>query len=244
MKQFAVLPMALALVACGGDSSSDSNDSPAGGMTVYESSASNDTPATAQSVLTNSVVNGRVDAADEYDIYVVNSSSGESFTFDLFGDNSGDIDLLRVSYDGSILDLSEGDSSRESLRYVSSGGPVYIVVAHYDGPSNAYQLSITSNGGSSTGGVANALACVESTAGGTSYFQVLYDANGATNNMAEGLCPSSGWVSRCNFNYMDVDTNSYYSADYVSRVGGHENVRNDVCYVQSNSGGTTNYSIY
>lgn len=253
MKQLAVLPIALALAACGGGSDGDSSGSPAGGYTVYESSSSNNTIGTAEAARVGTTIVGSVSASDEYDVFSINVRSGESIRIDLAAANSSDLDLHLVNSSVVELDSSIGDYSRETVSYTSNGNQtLYVVVEWFDGPQTTYDLTITSNmpadtnaGSGGNGGSAGAASfCVESISADSSYYQIVSGTTGATNNMIAGTCPSTGWASRCGWDLGSIQTNSYFSQGYVDTVGGHSQVRSGVCDVQAQNGGSTIYTIY
>jgi len=196
-----------------------------------------------------SVISGSLGPSDEFDFYKVSIASGETVTIRLSGNNNTDLDIALLTSNYSTVAYSEEYGSTESFTYTAtSGGDFYVEVEYFDGPSANYQLSITSDGSSDTTGGStgsgDAQFCVESIGGGTSYYQVASGTSTPTNNLQEGTCPTSGYVSKCNVNMSSSVLNTYFSQGYVDVVGGHSAVESNVCDAFASQGATSRYTRY
>jgi len=251
MKKLLVISFGLSLVACGGDSDkSDSSPDLSGGVSVNEVSSFNDNADSAQRIELNSNIRGSLGPADEFDYYELSVQEGQQVSIVLSGGSDTDLDIILYRNKYREVASSQDDYSTESITYTaSSTETLHLEVEYYDGPASDYQLVIKANGNTDLGNAGGSASggaefCVETTTSGSSqYVQTNVENGGNTNSsdVRNGSCPTVGYVSKCSADFSGIDVNTYFSQAYVDLVGGHSEVRSNVCDVYSQQGATTSY---
>ncbi len=160
MKMPALIPLAFALAACGGEKvtvcdggESGGNGSPSIGDNSpsedsgFEVAVANDVPSQAQRVPLGSVIKGSLDDNDRIDYYQISVELGQRLEISLSGEPYSDLDIyLSNSNDDELANSKHGRSTEEISYAAVNAGVMFVRVEYYDGSASTYELSIQPNG--------------------------------------------------------------------------------------------------
>jgi hypothetical protein len=243
MKKLLILPIVVALTACGGES--NSNSSTANLAAISELSRNNDTTYQAQPVQLNSTITGNASINDRFDYYSINVTEGQTITISIEGNNSAtDLDIALFESPTSYVAFSEKEGTNESFEYTATfTGIMYVEVLYYEGPLSTYTLNIqATDAGPAPENAAE--FCVEATSNNQTAHQIVDGSNPSSSNtpIQPGACPNNGYVSQCSIEQAEVTTIMKLSQDYIDIIGGHSKVETEVCDAASGDGIVTTYS--